>query len=93
MNISKREFLKLSGTSAALAALGSSPGRAESIQPAPLKSIVDDAEPISVDERLQRVQKAQKLMAQHDIDAILVEPGSAMLYFSRSLRHQRMPLK
>jgi len=82
MNISKREFLKLSGTSAALAALGSSPGRAESIRPAPLKSIVDDAEPISVDERIERVKKAQELMVEHDIDAILIEPGSAMLYFS-----------
>ena len=47
MNISKREFLKLSGTSAALAALGSSPGRAESIQPAPLKLRLHRPQPMS----------------------------------------------
>ena len=81
-NMSKREFLQLSGASAAVATLGSSAVRAESERAAPLQSIVDNVEPISVSERIQRVKKAQRLMAQHDIDAILVEPGSAMLYFS-----------
>ena len=47
-----------------------------------LTSITDDVSPISVDERIARIEKAQRLMAEHDIDAILIEPGSAMLYFS-----------
>jgi len=80
--ISKRQFLQLSGATAAVAALGANAAKAESKVPAPLQSIVDDVEPISVSERKQRVEKAQQLMAQNDIDAILVEPGSAMLYFS-----------
>ncbi len=80
--ISKRQFLQLSGAAAAAATLGASAVASESKTPEPLTSIVDDAEPISVSERQQRVSKAQQLMAQNDIDAILVEPGSAMLYFS-----------
>ncbi len=80
--ISKRQFLQLSSATAVVAALGANGANAASKSAAPLASIVDDAEPISVSERKQRVGKAQKLMAQNDIDAILVEPGSAMLYFS-----------
>jgi len=38
--------------------------------------------PIGVDERLARIEKAQRLMRQQNIDAILLEPGSAMLYFT-----------
>lgn len=84
MSISKRDFIRLSGASVAVAALGatSSEAGAQSTQAPSLQSITEDAAPISVDERLARVAKAQKLMAKHEIDAILIEPGSAMLYFS-----------
>ena len=44
--ISKRQFLQFAGATAAAAALGTSDANAEAS--APLKSIVDDAEPISV---------------------------------------------
>lgn len=37
---------------------------------------------IGVDERLARIARAQALMQEHDIDAMLLEPGSAMVYFS-----------
>jgi Xaa-Pro dipeptidase len=47
-----------------------------------LESIVGDVSPISVKERLSRVAKAQRLMAENNLDAILLEPGSAMLYFT-----------
>jgi len=47
-----------------------------------LQPITGDAMPIGVDERLARIGKAQRLMRQQNIDAILLEPGSAMLYFT-----------
>jgi Xaa-Pro dipeptidase len=84
MTLNKREFLVLSGASATMAVLapvGVEADEAASEVPA-LAPIVDNAVPISVGERLARVAKAQKLMARHKIDAILLEPGSAMLYFS-----------
>ena len=38
--------------------------------------------PISSAERLQRVAKARTLMAQHGIDAIIVEAGPSLDYFT-----------
>ena len=38
--------------------------------------------PISDDERRARIAKAQRLMAQHKIDAIYIESGSSMFYFT-----------
>lgn len=78
MRISKREFIKLSGATAVLAGCSSSD---RSAAPVP-QSITADAVPIDVAERIARIEKAQRLMAEQDIDAVLLEPGSAMLYFS-----------
>ena len=85
MRMSKRDFLALSGASAGIAVLGAC---TRSVPEAPaepksqLTSIVGDVVPIAVEERLARIEKAQRLMAQNNIDAILLEPGSAMLYFT-----------
>ncbi|MEA3081633.1 MAG: Xaa-Pro dipeptidase [Sphingomonadales bacterium] len=38
--------------------------------------------PISSAERLQRIAKARSLMARHGIDAIIVEPGASLDYFT-----------
>ena len=83
MTISKREFLKLSGATAGAGMLLSA-CKDEAIQKAAVSvdRITDDAVPIAVGERLSRIAKAQSLMAENDIAAIIVEPGSAMLYFS-----------
>lgn len=78
----RREALKLAGVAAGVAIVGA-PSSSEAESPAAgLKPITGDAQSISADERKARVQKAQRLMDQQNIDAILLEPGSAMLYFS-----------
>ncbi len=84
MTISKREFLKLTGLSATAAVMATACSKTEPVaqEGIGLRSIIGNAVPISVEERQQRIAKAQSLMAEHDIDAILIEPGSAMLYFS-----------
>ncbi|MCZ6500421.1 MAG: Xaa-Pro peptidase family protein [Gammaproteobacteria bacterium] len=91
MPISKREFLKISGLTAGIAGLSaagltacsSSPDSDDSHEGGKgLESITGDVRPISVDERLSRIAKAQLLMVDVGIDAIVLEPGSAMLYFS-----------
>src|SRR5260370_37028582 len=38
--------------------------------------------PISDDERKARIAKAQRLMAEHKIDAVYIEPGAGMFYFT-----------
>jgi len=82
MKLSKREFLALSGASAGALAMGTGANAMASAADTKLASITGDAVPISVEERLVRVAKAQRLMAGNNIDAILLEPGSAMLYFT-----------
>jgi Xaa-Pro dipeptidase len=81
MLTTKRTFLKASAATVAagLFAPGISSARAKA---GALTSITGDVKPITVTERLERIARAQKLMAEHGIDALLLEPGSAMLYFT-----------
>ena len=47
-----------------------------------LKDITGDAKSITVDERKARVSKAQKIMRKMNIDMLLIEAGSALIYFT-----------
>lgn len=77
--MNKRQFLKLSGVAGLAATV---PATAFAQKSVALKSITDNAKPISVEERLQRVAKAQELMRDANVDALLLEAGSALIYFT-----------
>lgn len=47
-----------------------------------LPRMTRDVVPIADDERKARIAKAQRLMAGNKIDAIYIEPGSSMFYFT-----------
>jgi Xaa-Pro dipeptidase len=47
-----------------------------------LKNITTDAVPIGTEERRARLARAQALMKANGIGAILIEPGSSLLYFT-----------
>jgi len=47
-----------------------------------LKSVAAQVVPISNDERIARVAKAQRLMAEHGIDAVFIGAGSSLTYFT-----------
>src|SRR2546422_8342115 len=47
-----------------------------------LRRMTADVVPISDDERNARIAKAQRLMGEQKIDAIYIEPGSSMFYFT-----------
>lgn len=47
-----------------------------------LTSMMDDAKPITVDERKGRIEKAQRLMVENKIDAIYLDGGTSMDYFT-----------
>ena len=47
-----------------------------------LRRMTADVVPISDDERRSRIAKAQRLMGEQKIDAIYLEPGSSMFYFT-----------
>jgi Xaa-Pro dipeptidase len=47
-----------------------------------LQKSTDGIVPISSDERRGRIEKARRLMREHKIDAIYVEPGPSMFYYT-----------
>ncbi len=81
MKISKRELLALAGTTGLISACsGKSPEPAASMPSFP--NLTKNAKPISVEERLTRIAKAQKLMQQQGVSALVLEAGSALVYFT-----------
>jgi Xaa-Pro dipeptidase len=49
---------------------------------AALTPMLDGVVPISDDERRGRMEKARRLMAEHKLGAILLEPGTSMTYYT-----------
>src|SRR5436190_13324092 len=47
-----------------------------------LRKMTDDVVPISMDERRSRIEKARRLMRDHKIAAIYLEPGASMFYYT-----------
>src|SRR6185369_2757474 len=89
----RRDFLRRSAGLAATGLLGkvafAETSAAETVQQreAPeairkLKKMTGDVVPITLDERRGRIEKARRLMREKRIDAIYLEPGSSMLYFT-----------
>jgi len=76
--ITRRHALALGAAAIAGGALRPSPAA----QASGLAPMTGDVKPISRDEHLLRIDKARKLMAQHGIGALLLEPGGAMVYFT-----------
>lgn len=75
----KREFLKAAGMTSLTLASGSSWGQEKSGN---LSDMTQGSTPIGVDERLARVDKAQQLMQANNVKALLLEAGSALIYFT-----------
>jgi Xaa-Pro aminopeptidase len=81
MSINKRELLTLAATGGLLAAWGGNASPARAKMP-DFPNLAKDAKPIGVAERKARIAKAQKLMQAQGIDALLLEVGSALVYFT-----------
>jgi Xaa-Pro dipeptidase len=86
MNMNKRAFLKagsagLAALSVSTTAFASSTKMAKS-KHSTLKNITQSVSAITAVEREIRIKKAQKLMQQMNISALIIEPGAAMDYFS-----------
>ncbi len=91
MALTKREFLKLSAVAGGVGVLSGCQSTLQAGAPSAahepastlgLQPITEDLVPISTAERQGRVARAQALMAQNNLDAIVLEPGSAMTYFT-----------
>lgn len=88
--ISRRQFMEMSGVTAGLGmasmpSLATTHSEPDAILPAPiaqLKSRKSEATPITVDERRSRMERAQSLMSDNSIDAILLMAGTSLQYFT-----------
>jgi Xaa-Pro dipeptidase len=81
----RRDVLTMGLTAAVIAALPAERARAAERAAdlaAALKPMTGDLKPIGKPEFLARIEKARQLMAQHDIGALLIEPGSSLVYFT-----------
>ena len=88
MSIKRRDFINLSAMAAATtvaAGLGScSNGQAkEKGSPVEeLKSMTGDVVPINLQEREARVEKAQRLLSENKIEALILDCGTSLQYFT-----------
>jgi Xaa-Pro dipeptidase len=86
--LSRRNFLQTSslaaGVTVALPALAQSAEREKSLPPAiaALQSRRAEARPITVEERTERQEKARRLMADSNLSAVLIAPGTSLAYFT-----------
>ncbi len=82
MTINKRELLILAGASGLISACsGAVSTSGKTLSPA-LTDLARDAKPIGVAERKSRIEKAQRLMREQGISALILEAGSALVYFT-----------
>jgi Xaa-Pro dipeptidase len=76
--VDRRNFLGMAGATALASSLGVPAGAAaQDMQPMGSRAV-----PISAAERQARIARAQQLMRAQGISAILVEPGSSLVYFT-----------
>ena len=88
MTISRRGFIQAATAIAAWHRVRrrrgrqGSPARTRRLLPSPrLKPLPGKAVPITDDERRARIEKARRLMSEHGMAAIVLEPGTSMRYF------------
>ena len=85
--VSRRRFMQ-AGTIVAAASLAAHPLSAEEVctalppSIANLKSMKDQATPITSDEMAQRQEKARRLMEANHLDAVLMMEGTSLRYFT-----------
>lgn len=88
MTLKRRNFIGLTGMAAATGMIGglsacnlkdTTPPTADS---SPLKNMTGDVKPITTAERQSRIEKAQRLMAENQMDALLLDAGTALRYFT-----------
>ncbi|MEA3031127.1 MAG: Xaa-Pro dipeptidase [Sphingomonadales bacterium] len=78
---SRRRFMAMGAAAAGVAAFAPARPFAQEAASA-LRPMTGDVVPIGRGEHLARIAKAQRLMAAGEINALLIEPGASMVYFT-----------
>lgn len=85
MNFKRRNFLKFTSVGAAFYGMSAFKFPEAKTKGTPLESLQSmtaDVVPISLEERLSRIAKAQRLMHENKIEAIILDAGTSMKYFT-----------
>jgi Xaa-Pro dipeptidase len=88
MNLKRRDFINLSAITAAtgiIAGISSSTSKEENKEKKPLsdnQATTIDVVPITIKEREARIEKAQRLLVEQKIEAIVLDAGTSMQYFT-----------
>ena len=86
--LTRRDFIKLAGVTAASACIAPAAEAQEeklgALPPsiAKLPSRKAEAKPITLEERQQRMERARQLMRDNNLDAIVMAGGTSLLYFT-----------
>ena len=85
MGLKRRDFINLSALAAGtgiITGFRSSTSEENKLLSGDLQSMADDVVPISTEERKDRIKKAQRLMGEQKIGALLLDAGTSMEYFT-----------
>src|SRR5215475_5134777 len=76
--MNRRAFIASAAAGFAHLARGQTvPGSIQSLKP-----MLDGVQPITNEERAARIEKARRLMRENKLDAILLEPGTSLYYYT-----------
>ena len=89
MNLKRRDFIQLSALTAGTVVIGglqSCKTTTEKTETASvlnsLSSMTKDVVPITVEERKQRIAKAQRLLTEQKMQALILDAGTSLVYFT-----------
>ncbi|MBS1610395.1 MAG: aminopeptidase P family protein [Bacteroidetes bacterium] len=89
MSLKRRDFFRTAGSAAAGATLFSGLSSFTTSSSIPkgtildnLKPMTDDVVPISLQERLSRIEKVQRLMVENKMEALVLDSGTSLKYFT-----------
>lgn len=83
--MNRRKFIEnsaLAGSGLALVGATSCTTPNQTDEKAKIQSIAEGVDYINTEDRIQRIEKAAQLMQQHKIDAIFIESGTSLEYFT-----------
>ncbi len=89
MSLKRRDFINISAMAAAtglVSGIGScntnEKQEAKNTPDNNLQSMIADVKPVSMEERKTRVEKAQRLMSEQKIEALILDSGTTLKYFT-----------
>jgi Xaa-Pro dipeptidase len=82
MSLKRRTFISLATMAAGASAFAANKPLQTKTGSGSFKSIMEDAVPITVEERQARIKKAQRLLNENKMQALLLDAGTSMNYFT-----------